>query len=749
MALIALAFLPVAALEVSTALDQRERAAEEVQAEAVRLARLVASNEQAIVEAVRQLLTTLAQVDSIKRHDREACEPLLRTLIAHNELYANIAVANADGSIRCSAVKPKGAVNLADRAYFQRTLQTRNFTIGDYEVGRITGKPTLNMGYPVTDDAGAVAGIVFVALDLRTMSRLGGRVMLPPNGIMTMTGNENIAMMRYPDPGRWVGERVEPLKAAVRQDETVLGESTAPDGIKRTVAVETLSTPGLGKLQVSVGVAQQFTLANFALRLARRLGVLTGITLVALAGAWILGSVFIVRPARHLVGVARAVSAGNLSVRSSVKADGAEFGEIGAAFNQMADVLARRIAELNEAQGELQRARDELESRVERRTAELQHVQETLLLRNRAIAALNSAVIVTDPNQPDNPVVDVNPAFERITGYSQDETIGRNCRFLQGPKTDPAAIAEIHSAIDGQHDCQVVIRNYRKDGTPFWNEVKISPVRDSEGRLTHFVGVLTDVSRRIEVQETLERTASELARSNEELEQFAYVASHDLQEPLRMVASYTQLLARRYKDKLDQSGQDFIAFAVDGAQRMQGFIRDLLLYSRVGTHGRPFEQLDSGAILNRAMENLRYAIVEKNAQIVTGKMPSVYADPVQLTQLFQNLIGNALKFSRTDPLQIEIAALRKDHEWEFIVQDNGIGIEPRDCEQIFVIFQRLHSRHEYEGTGIGLAICKKIVERHGGRIWVESEMGKGTAFHFTVRDRDAQPDGNLERGEKQ
>ena len=434
--------------------------------------------------------------------------------------------------------------------------------------------------------------------------------------------------------------------------------------------------------------------------------------------------------------VARAVSAGNLSVRSKVGVGAAEFCEIGLAFNQMADALGRRIAELDEARTALGEARDDLESRVERRTAELQRVQETLQLRNRAIASLNSAVIVTDPCLPENPVVDVNPAFERITGYSMQEVIGKNCRFLQGTETDPAAITLIRDAIAEQRDCQVILRNYRKDGTPFWNEIKISPVRDAEGRLTHFVGVLTDVTARVEAQDALERTAAELRRSNEELEQFAYMASHDLQEPLRMVASYTQLLARRYKDKLDQAGQDFIGFAVEGAQRMQAFIQDLLLYSRVGTHGRSFENIPAGMSLRRALENLRYAIAEKSAQVNTGEMPDVFADPVQLTQLFQNVIGNALKFAGEEPLHIDISSVHGDSAWEFIVQDNGIGIDPADRERIFVIFQRLHSRQEYEGTGIGLAICKKIVERHGGRIWVESIKGAGTAFHFTIADRD-------------
>lgn len=202
-----------------------------------------------------------------------------------------------------------------------------------------------------------------------------------------------------------------------------------------------------------------------------------------------------------------------------------------------------------------------------------------------------------------------------------------------------------------------------------------------------------------------------------------------------MVASYTQLLARRYKDQLDSNAQDFIRFAVDGAQRMQGFIQDLLQYSRVGTHGRPFEWLRVGDVVEQALDNLRFAIEEKGARVVCGEMPELEADRVQMGQLFQNLVGNALKFAGAEPVRIEIEATRRDGEWEFVVRDNGIGIDPQDAERIFVIFQRLHTSQEHSGTGIGLAICKRIVERHRGRIWVKSEPGKGAAFYFIIPER--------------
>jgi signal transduction histidine kinase len=239
--------------------------------------------------------------------------------------------------------------------------------------------------------------------------------------------------------------------------------------------------------------------------------------------------------------------------------------------------------------------------------------------------------------------------------------------------------------------------------------------------------------RRVRAQTAqLRAKAEELSRSNAELEQFAYVASHDLQEPLRMVASYTQLLARRYQGHLDQDADEFIAFAVDGAKRMQNLINDLLAYSRVGTKGGELRLTDAEAALSSALVNVRAAIEESRAVVRHSPLPTVYADPVQLVQVFQNLLGNAIKFRNSLPPEIDVGCEEDPGEWTFSVRDNGIGIDRKYADRIFQVFQRLHNKKDYPGTGIGLAICKKIAERHGGRIWVSSQPGQGATFHFTI-----------------
>jgi signal transduction histidine kinase len=251
----------------------------------------------------------------------------------------------------------------------------------------------------------------------------------------------------------------------------------------------------------------------------------------------------------------------------------------------------------------------------------------------------------------------------------------------------------------------------------------------------HLARLPSSVRRVIEekrLRDENQRTQEELARSNRDLEQFAYVASHDLQEPLRMVAMYTQLLAERYQGQLDDSADKYIHYAVDGALRMQALVQDLLAFSRVGRAGTDLQKIETREVVESALKNLQGAIQESDAKISRGDLPVIVADRSQMVQLFQNLIGNAIKFQGAHPPQIEITAEREEGSWRFSIQDNGIGIAAEHVNEVFGIFKRLHTRAEYPGNGIGLAICKKIVEHHGGSIWVESQPKKGSAFRFTI-----------------
>ena len=347
-------------------------------------------------------------------------------------------------------------------------------------------------------------------------------------------------------------------------------------------------------------------------------------------------------------------------------------------------------------------------------------------------AAPDGMVVVNQVGE----IVLLNAQAEKQFGYGRDELVGRKLTdlipegFPEGPIAE--GVLTPTQARQQETGTGIELSGRRKDGSRFPIEIMLSPMESAEGILV--TAGVRDITTRKRAESQLVHKIAELNRSNAELDQFASVASHDLQEPLRMVASYTQLLARRYKGKLGPDADEFIGFAVDGANRMQRLIQDLLLYSRVGSGGAAFFDASSEKVLLLALENLRGSIEESGAIVTHDPLPMVRADERQLTQLFQNLVGNAIKYQPPGVPRVHISATRNDKKWMFSVKDNGLGIEPQYFEKIFVMFQRLHKRDEFTGTGIGLAICKKIVELHGGHISVESQPGQGATFHFTLAE---------------
>jgi PAS domain S-box-containing protein len=327
----------------------------------------------------------------------------------------------------------------------------------------------------------------------------------------------------------------------------------------------------------------------------------------------------------------------------------------------------------------------------------------------------------------------VNASLAEILGYPPQELVGRTVKEISHPEDRDVTDARRGRMHAGEVDAVHFEKRYlRKDGLTIWADLTISPVRGPDGRTQYEIAIFEDITERKEAEEALRAAHEELKRSNAELEQFAYVASHDLQEPLRMVSSYTQLLQRRLGPGLDSDTSEFMGYIVDGAARMKQLIEDLLAYSRVGTRGKEFGPFACEDALGRALANLRAAIEETRAEVTHDALPAVEGDDAQVAQLFQNLVGNALKFRGREPPRVHVGVAARDGEWEFTVRDNGIGIEPQYFGRIFMVFQRLHSQGDYAGTGIGLAICKKVVERHGGSIWVESRPGEGSTFHFTL-----------------
>ena len=601
LALVLLAIFPALGLVLYTAFSQRRSAIREATASAQRIVRLAAAAQRQYVEASRQLLATLAQLKEVRPDRAEEAESLFRNLAQVHSIYVNIGGIDPKGYVFASALPLTNRLYLGDRTYFQLARDTQKFAVGEYQVGRLTGRPTLNMAHPIKDrETGAFLGVVFVALDLNWLNQMAARAELPDGSTLTVLDRNGTILVRYSIPEanqNWIGVSLTnnaSIMKFLKSGVEAAGISSGLDGVRRLYTSTPLSrSMGISDAHVIVGIPIQVAYSAANHTLIQNLIFLGIASVLALGAAWIGSDVFVLKQVQGLVEAATKMRKGDLTARSGADYMAGEIGQLSQSFDQMATTLERRVGELQRAEAELKALNEDLEQRVVERTLELK-------------------------------------------------------------------------------------------------------------------------------------------RSNEDLEQFAYVASHDLQEPLRMIHNYMQLLRQRYKDQLDPNALEFVGFALDGAKRMQQLIQDLLTYSRVGTHGKEFAPTNCEDPFADALANLKVAIEENGAAVTHDPLPTVMGDTVQLTQLFQNLIGNALKFRGEATPQIHIGAQRKGAEWEVTVRDNGIGIAEQDFQRIFIVFQRLHSREKYAGTGIGLSVCKKIVERHGGRIWVESRLGKGTTFHFTL-----------------
>lgn len=1008
MLVVALALLPIAALVLYNAAMQRREGAANAKADAMRLARLCASDHERILEGARQLLVTLAQTPAVQHAETAAASELFASIIGRFKFYANVGLLDGDGNVVASGVNAERPLNLANRAYFQRAVTSRDFSIGDFQIGRITHTASLNVAFPLLGADGAVQSVIYAAIDLSWLNQIAARIELPPAATMTVSDQNGVVLARVPNGEAWVGRSTTETPIGRGMAKSPLegtSETAGADGVARLYAFTSLQMDHAHDhhVFVSIGIPRELAFRDAQRALDRQLWMLAVFALVAFAAAWFLADALVLRRVRLLVAATRKIAAGDLTARADGDPQSDELGQLAHAFDEMADSLDHRVAERNETQSALVRsetlfrtlfefspvaifvedengrvldvnaaacrlhlltreellgkhvtelvphamretvertfpmwlngdlgvlegesitrhgraipvevrgtridyggrpavllhvtdiagrreagqalrlARETLEKRVEERTAELAAInaklQEEIADRKRAEEALHesaerfelvmratndgiwdwnlanhqvyfsrrwktmlgyeydeiendisewetrlhpddvarasaalkayfenatpiyelehrlrhkdgkyrwilargialrdehgkvqrlagSHIDLTERREAEEEMrelhhfldsivenipnmifvkdalelrfVRLNKAGEDLLGVKRDEMIGKNDYDLFPKNEADFFTAKDRSVLESGAllDLEEEEIETRAQGLRFLHTKKI-PILDSAGQPKYLLGISEDITARKRAQENLARTAAELKRSNEELEQFAYVASHDLQEPLRMVASYTQLLQRRYAAQLDATANEFIDFAVDGARRMQHFIADLLQYSRVATQARPLASVELAAVLETVRVNLKIALEESRAQLTSDPLPAVQGDPRQLTQLLQNLIGNALKFRRPgEPPAVRVTAERVEHrQWRIGVADNGIGIAPEFFERVFVIFQRLHGHDEYPGTGIGLAISKKIVERHGGRIWVESEPGQGTTFFFTL-----------------
>jgi PAS domain S-box-containing protein len=401
-----------------------------------------------------------------------------------------------------------------------------------------------------------------------------------------------------------------------------------------------------------------------------------------------------------------------------------------AEYDVTQNLLLQRNEDLAVAEENLKEQNQELQATIEELMQSEAMLRETSQYLEKLIGYANAPIIVWNSR---NEITRFNRAAEILTGFPSSAMIGKSIETLfPEDRGENNKLSVIRSTIHEHSSETVEIPILNQKGevrTVLWN---FAVITETDGTIRSTIAQGQDITDRKNAENRLQEYTENLKRSNEDLERFAYIASHDLQEPLRNVVSFSQLLSKRYTGKLDPDANEFIGYIVEGGKRMQALVSDLLEYSRVNTRAVPFAPVESEDVVDRVMQNLFFSIQESSATIETGSLPAVLADVAQLGMVFQNLIANAIKFRSEEPPYIQISAERSGMMWKFAVRDNGIGIDPNFHARIFEIFQRLHTRDKYPGTGVGLAIVKRIIERHGGKIWVESEVGRGSTFYFTL-----------------
>lgn len=584
-------------------------------------------------------------------------------------------------------------------------------------------KPGMLITGPVRDFNGHFIGVIATEVDLAPIYKIiQNTTGLGETGetlVGELTGNQALflnplrhdaqaALKRRVSIGGMLGG---PIQAAV-QGKTGSGQNIDYRGKMVIAAWRYLPSLGWGmvaKIDTEEAFADVANLRKLLMMILAIVIVLAGIMAVSVAQS-------IAGPINKLSTAVRMVSSGNLDYKVATNSKD-EIGQLSRAFDKM-------ILEQKRAQESLHAA--------------------SQYARNLIETSLDPLVTIST----DGKITDVNEATTKVTGVSREKLIGTD---FSDYFTEPQKAREGYQQVFDKGfvvDYPLVVRH--KDGHLMDVLYNASVFKDAQGNVLGVFAAARDVTAQKQIETELKHhrdnlevlvkertndlaaTNRKLAKSNENLEQFAYVASHDLQEPLRIMASYSQLLEKRYKDKLDQDANDFIGFIVDAAGRMQKLIVDLLAYSRVGRGDATVSQINSNDLLGKVIKSMSATIESSNAKVIYEDLPALSVHETGFIQLFQNLIGNALKFKSKEPPVIRITARQDNSEWVFSVSDNGIGIEPQYREKIFQIFQRLHSKDDYPGTGIGLSICKKLVENYGGRIWVESQLGKGSTFYFTL-----------------
>ncbi|HLQ24986.1 MAG TPA: PAS domain S-box protein [Acidiferrobacterales bacterium] len=725
--LVVLTVIPALALDVYTAWEQRRMEKTQAQEIALRLARFIAAEQKQIVESTRQLLFTLAQLPEVRQTERGKCHAIFAGLLKQFPMYANLGIIAPDGNVRCNAIEVYSRANAFDRAYFQRTLETRDFSAGDYQIGRITGRPALNFGYPILSQTGSVQAVVFAVLDLGWLNQLPAHMQLPPDTSLTLLDRNGVVLIRYPEK-RLVGQHLKEISLAKiilsqRREGTM--EALDFDDVPRLIAFAPMAGTTLKQSAIIVvGIPQKVAYAPVNKLFLQNLSGLGLAAVIALILAWLFAQFSILRPVNTLVDTTKWLAAGDLSSRTK---------------------LSHGAGELNQ----LARAFDEMAVSLEKRQAQAEHAEKALLAsETRLKAIIDSALDAIVTMDENGLITGWNVRAEAVFGWSAAEVIGHSMSTTiippQHRQAHKQGLARFLSAGEGPIlNQRLEITALHRNGDEFPVELAVTPIRLSSSWL--FSAFIRDITQRrraeaeirklnAELEERVKQRTAQLEAANKELETFSYSVSHDLRAPLRGIDGFSQALLEDCGDKLDDNGKKHLDRIRNASQHMGELVDDLLKLSRLTRSDVWYELVDLSRLAEMIATELRNAEPDRQAEFIIQKELKASGDRRLLQVVLENLVNNAWKFTSQIPhARIEFGALKQaPNEVVYFLRDNGAGFDMVYVHKLFAAFQRLHGVADFPGNGIGLATVQRIVQRHGGRVWAEAMVGQGATFYFTL-----------------
>lgn len=706
--LLAVTLTPALLIISYTGYERRQEAVAEAHREAIFLADTLAEQQRLLAESIGTMLVTLSRLPMVQELDAESCRYFFSELLEPLPHLTNIGLFAPDGELVVSG-RPVTPFNNADSRQFRQAVATGRLAAGEYAIGRVTGTPSFHFALPVYDEQQRLTGVLQAGYSLELFSDIFRRAELPPQTVLGILDHQGRRLFRYPPTnhfpaGEQAPEHVWELFSGPERQSAV----TLPGGDQRPrlFAYQQFFLPDDPDPYMIIHIA---VLRDEALQASRRLlwrnlGLLGGAVLTALLLTWLLSGRLLLTPLNKLVTATWRLKDGDLAARSTLPHSDDELGQLARAFDHMAANLEQQTRRLREAEEDYRAIFEQSLQGI------FQSSEDGYFFRiNPAMAA------IFDYSSRDEMLRKINKMEEQLYVHPEDRQ--RLWRTLQ----QEGVVEEMEIAMR------------RRDGSEFWAAISARMVEEKPGKTLFAEGSLVDITARKAAED-------EIKRSNAELEQFAYAVSHDMRQPLRMISGHLELLAKQLGARLDDHEAQSLHFAVDGARRLDQMIVALLDYSRVGRKTEPKQWLPSREALEETLLFLAPLIKESRAEItIKGQWPEVFASRDELRRLFQNLIDNAIKYRDQEQRpQVTITGQVKKGHWRVNISDRGIGIDPSQLHRLFQVFSRLQSRERFEGTGVGLALCRKIATHHGGRIWACSAgQGQGSSFIFELPLADA------------